>query len=286
VDGPSGGDDLSFNVEAVMRAHGDVLAQHGCEATAVGLKQPARLSFEKWEAIGRELNKRVRQRPWHFADWWAFGEHRYGERTALVTAADWEGPAFKTLANASVVARAFETSRRREVLSFRHHAEVAHLPPRQADALLDWAETPTETGKTRSVWELQVEVRRRLEQSASRTVRAVTPAAPAKPTLVVISPASEPETRDYALIPMPGGPRREDEVRQLLGESEPSSAEVQRRILGRAIAGLRYAEAELGGATPETLLAVGCHLRQLLARVMERARQSGGDWDDNVVNLG
>jgi hypothetical protein len=42
--------------------------------------------------------------------------------------------------DAAWVAKAFETSRRREVLSFNHHEEVAALPPDEADALLDWCE--------------------------------------------------------------------------------------------------------------------------------------------------
>lgn len=37
------------------------------------------------------------------------------------------------------VCRGFETSRRREVLSFTHHREVAALPPMEADELLDQA---------------------------------------------------------------------------------------------------------------------------------------------------
>jgi hypothetical protein len=40
--------------------------------------------------------------------------------------------------DAASVSRAFETSRRREDLSFKHHAEVAALPPDEADALRDW----------------------------------------------------------------------------------------------------------------------------------------------------
>jgi hypothetical protein len=56
------------------------------------------------------------------------GEPALGERKAIVEAEDWEGPDFKTCANAANVARAFETSRRRKVLSFSHHAEVAALP--------------------------------------------------------------------------------------------------------------------------------------------------------------
>ena len=53
---------------------------------------------------------------------------------------DWEGPAFQTCMNAAIVANAFETSRRREVLSFTHHREVAPLSADWQDKLLDEAE--------------------------------------------------------------------------------------------------------------------------------------------------
>ena len=56
------------------------------------------------------------------------GGHRDSERKAIVQAGDWEGPAFQTCQSAPSVYRAFETSRQREVLSFKHHAEVAALP--------------------------------------------------------------------------------------------------------------------------------------------------------------
>lgn len=42
--------------------------------------------------------------------------------------------------NCAAVSRSFETSRRREVLSYSHHVEVASLPPDEADELLDKAE--------------------------------------------------------------------------------------------------------------------------------------------------
>ena len=42
--------------------------------------------------------------------------------------------------NASWVAGQIETSRRREVLSWGHHAEVAALPPAQQEKLLNEAE--------------------------------------------------------------------------------------------------------------------------------------------------
>jgi hypothetical protein len=47
---------------------------------------------------------------------------------------------FQAAADAAMVCRKFETSRRREVLSFKHHREVSALPPAEADALLDWSE--------------------------------------------------------------------------------------------------------------------------------------------------
>jgi hypothetical protein len=74
---------------------------------------------------------------WWIGDWWAFGEHRYGDRKAMVEAEDWEGPAYQTCFNAWNIAKRFEINRRRLNLSFTHHAEVAGLAPDEADALLD-----------------------------------------------------------------------------------------------------------------------------------------------------
>jgi murein tripeptide amidase MpaA len=77
---------------------------------------------------------------WWLGDWWAFGEHRYGDRKAIVEAEEWEGPKFQACRDAGWVCRAFETSRRRDVLSFNYHKEVAALPPKQQDHWLDRAE--------------------------------------------------------------------------------------------------------------------------------------------------
>lgn len=127
----------------------------------VGWELPADLSEEDWREAGEMLGKIERSVSWWIGDWWAFGEARYGERSAVVTAEDWQGPDFKTCANAASVCRAFETSRRREVLSFKHHSEVAALPSEKADALLDWAAEPLEsTGKPRSTLELRANVLR------------------------------------------------------------------------------------------------------------------------------
>ncbi|NKQ24053.1 LmbU family transcriptional regulator [Streptomyces galbus] len=47
---------------------------------------------------------------------------------------------YQTLRNYAWVARHFELWRRRETLSFGHHAEVASLPSAEADSWLDQAE--------------------------------------------------------------------------------------------------------------------------------------------------
>jgi len=58
-------------------------------------------------------------------------------------------PAFQTCVDCGTVARKFETTRRRVFLTFTHRREVAHLPPAEADALLDWCEELLQGGGKR-----------------------------------------------------------------------------------------------------------------------------------------
>lgn len=105
----------------------------------LSLDLPTGLPFDDWVSIGRRLCQGQQAINWHIGDWWAFGDHRYGER-AKVAAEGIFGREFGTLMNLAAVARAFEPSRRREVVSFTHHVEAASLSPNEADALLDRAE--------------------------------------------------------------------------------------------------------------------------------------------------
>jgi hypothetical protein len=105
----------------------------------LSLELPKDQPFEDWLGVGRELSGASKVLNWWIGDWWAAGSHRYGER-AKVAAQGIFGREFGTLANLASVCRAFETSRRREHLSFSHHAEVASLAPAKADVLLDRAE--------------------------------------------------------------------------------------------------------------------------------------------------
>ena len=114
------------------------------------------LTEEEWREAGRALTHTEQNISWWIGDWWAFGKAKYGQRKAVVEADGWEGPQFQTCADAAAVCRAFETSRRREVLSFKHHREVAALPPSEADRLLDWAQEPSD--KPRSTRELRAAV--------------------------------------------------------------------------------------------------------------------------------
>ena len=79
-------------------------------------------------------------------DWWRFGEQEYGERASQALDSEFS---FQTWMNASWVAGQIETSRRREVLSWGHHAEVAALPPAQQKKLLDEAKANEWTRRER-----------------------------------------------------------------------------------------------------------------------------------------
>jgi hypothetical protein len=132
---------------------------------------PDDLSEDEWIEAGIILAKIGAGVMWWVGDYWIYGDKKYGDRKAIVDDPNWRGPSFQTCANAASVCRAFETSRRREVLNFGHHAEVAALDVKEADRLLDWAQaTIATTGKPRSTKDLRREVgqlRARLQVASS-----------------------------------------------------------------------------------------------------------------------
>lgn len=95
--------------------------------------------YEEWVQEGLSLNKDYSDYKWRLGDWWNKG-HKYGERKALVDSDYWDGPSFSTCANTASVCKEFETSRRRELLSFGHHMETQGLPREEQDKLLDECE--------------------------------------------------------------------------------------------------------------------------------------------------
>jgi hypothetical protein len=133
-----------------------------CRPRSCSLELSPDLSVEDWIGIGRVLGTIERAAPWWIGDWWQHAEHRYGERKAIAEAVGWSGPAYQTCMNLGWVCGRFETSRRREVLSFGHHGEVAGLHPQEADVLLDFAEEPLRGGGgARSIVEMRAERWRR-----------------------------------------------------------------------------------------------------------------------------
>ena len=72
------------------------------------------------------------------SDWLNYGEREYGETySQAFEATDYD---YQTLRNAAWVSSSIEPSRRREVLSWSHHAEVAALEQDEQDYWLDTAE--------------------------------------------------------------------------------------------------------------------------------------------------
>jgi hypothetical protein len=92
------------------------------ELHTTALTLPDDLTYDEWVDYGHGLARMVHAVKWWIGDWWAYGSHRYGERAKIAADSNWK---FQTCMNAGWVARKIETSRRREVLPFEHHAEVA-----------------------------------------------------------------------------------------------------------------------------------------------------------------
>jgi hypothetical protein len=134
------------------------LPQSHYQFTPTGLIIHSRVTFEQWQLLGEYLYMLTRAIQWAIGDWILYGEAQYGEMYAQ--ALEETDYSLSTLQNITYVARAFESSRRRENLSFTHHAEVAGLPADVADHLLDECEEPIKDGKRpRSTGWLREQVR-------------------------------------------------------------------------------------------------------------------------------
>jgi hypothetical protein len=96
------------------------------------------LTLAEWIGHGKCLGSVARASGWWIGDWIRYGNAKYGEK--YEAAAKVTGYDIQSLMNMAYVARRFEISRRREKLSFSHHAELAALPPDQQDLWLDRTE--------------------------------------------------------------------------------------------------------------------------------------------------
>ena len=103
-----------------------------------GMQLPRNLTFEKWLVIGRQLSVVGTSSSWCLGDWLIYGEDAYDGRYR--DAIEQTSLDYQTLRNYAWVARRFPLSRRRDSLSFGHHAEVAVLPAPEQDFWLRKAE--------------------------------------------------------------------------------------------------------------------------------------------------
>ena len=97
------------------------------------------MSFDDWAAVGCRLARLSTACAWLLGDWLVFGAEAYGDR--YKRAVDTTRLDYQTLRNYAWVASRFAPHRRRDGLSFQHHAEVASLPEPQQELWLQRAET-------------------------------------------------------------------------------------------------------------------------------------------------
>jgi hypothetical protein len=103
-----------------------------------GMALPRQLSFEKWLGIGIQLAAVTTSSAWCLGDWLIYGQDSYSGRYR--EAIEQTSLEYQTLRNYAWVAGRFTLSRRRDGLSFAHHAEVARLPEHEQDFWLRKAE--------------------------------------------------------------------------------------------------------------------------------------------------
>jgi hypothetical protein len=110
---------------------------HGRDCTT-GLHLRPGMSFKEWSTLGCRLAHVSSASAWALGDWLLFGQRQYGRRYRIAlqeTSLD-----YQTLRNYAWVAGRFERSRRREGLSFQHHAEVAAMTEPEQELWLGRAE--------------------------------------------------------------------------------------------------------------------------------------------------
>lgn len=107
---------------------------------------------KEWIIVGRRLGGIGRCNQWWLGDWVRYGNEKWGQKYTVASKITGYDP--RTLANMSSIAAAFTLSRRRDVLTWSHHAAVAALPIEKQDAWLNRA-----VAEKLSVADLRTELR-------------------------------------------------------------------------------------------------------------------------------
>jgi hypothetical protein len=120
--------------------------------TAVAWAPGKEIAVDDWIRAGQRLGAMTRCSQWWLGDWVRYGTGRWGEKykeAARITGYD-----VHSLRNIAYVAGRVEASRRRDNLTWSHHAEVCSLDPIEQDRWLDLAST-----EKMSVSDLRIELR-------------------------------------------------------------------------------------------------------------------------------
>jgi hypothetical protein len=104
----------------------------GAVLSDVDLVLPEETTSEQWEQIGYKLSRLENATSWWLGAWWVFGEHKWGDRKAIVESEGWRGRAYNTCIIAGATYVKFQRLRRRSNLTFSHHVEVSSLDPNRA----------------------------------------------------------------------------------------------------------------------------------------------------------
>lgn len=146
--------------------------------------------YDVWLNYGRKLYQDYKAIQWAIGDWLNYGEAHYGE-TYTQALEIFPEHAYQTMANYKYVASRVEFSRRRETLSWSHHAEVAALSPREQTRWLKQADSESWT---------KAELIGELVKSGVRPAAGKSEAPPLEETLRVI----DAELEDAAHHPQAG----------------------------------------------------------------------------------
>jgi hypothetical protein len=101
------------------------------------LQLPPGLPLAAWTRIGQQIVLLSSSSAWWMGDWLVYGRETFPDR--YKRAMEKTSLDYQTLRNYAWVAGRFAVSRRRETLSFQHHAAVASLPAPMQDLWLDLA---------------------------------------------------------------------------------------------------------------------------------------------------